>query len=806
MKNSNLAIIIALFLILPITVLANEKAEEAKSNRIAIVVNDCLKIKNSLDIYVQDLKNEGYDPLLKEWSLIEQPRPEELKEYLKDLYNTPEGLQGAVFIGDLPVAHYEDEIRKSENILSYPTDHYYMDLENEWKDTDANCIFDYHANEIYGKRAIWVSRIKASGITRPGIQSWLEQLQNYISSKKDEVTLIKDEVTLIEHYFQKNHEFRTGIRLYDEKSWNYLADQFLQETREMESYGENLCLNKKADFFLGDLSKADFVTLLTSNRNELGLWQMHGGVDELIVNQKEAISSDELKWLDIKAAFLLLTCCLIGNYTEKDYLAGVLLFSEKSEVLALIAVTTTEKSWKRQYFAYPFQEGENIGNSYLIYLQTNDIWSKSESARVILGDGTLKRQRYIIGPEKMEGIQKPAVTKRLKRLITPTSIIPDINTLRFSFSRFQIFWDKYYSDYDVDLTYRLLKKQKDADPKLIYEGKGTMAIDPELNQDDIYYLEYVWNDPNSRSFTSKRSKVKALSPDRGIKYAMEKLDGQLVRYMGERRTEEEIEVTVEYIKAEQIRRVQILERLSDLDKAFFGNSLQSPTVALFVAIKRNDSLDLFSALLDYGFDPNLRCSKVFDRASPLILAIQKNRLNHAALLIERGVNLNLVDKFGKTALDYAKGKNYKDIEALLIQSNAKKEAQINAEYPRLDKIDFEKFKQYPMAGLFVVIRQNLPLDLFSALLDYGFDFNFQCPQFNDGASPLILAVQKDRPDIVSLLIAREANLDLKDDFGKTALDYAKEKNYKNIEVLLIQAGAKNKFIDKISINELIGLL
>lgn len=655
MKN---LLITALFL-LPIILLGELKA----NNRIAIVVNNYLKanIEDSLNTYIQDLKNEGYDPILKEWSLVDQPNPSDLKDYLKAIYHSSGGLQGAVFIGDLPIALFEQPESVYEG--PYPTDHYYMDLEgNEWQDTNGKGYFDQPllTPENIGQRAIWVSRLSASSITPPikSARSWLEQLKNYALGKKEEVILIQK-------YFQKNHEFRTGQRLYEEQTWNYVSSGLFLE--EMTFFYDNyVSLNKKTDFFLGDLSKADFIRLLTQNYNELGMWIFHGNTNVIVLNNAgERISSQELKSLYLKTVFLLPVSCYIGNYTAKDYLAGVLVFSEGLPVLTVLATTSLAVLWPRNQFAYPFQEGKNIGESYLTYLKSLTTWFPQllwiESARVILGDGTLKRQRYLLGEQFLEDANKAIRIPTLNQQVTPSSIIPNINTLRFNFPKFQIFWDEYYNrNNDADFTYRLLKEQKNGDIQIIYEGKDTTTIDPDLHQDDTYYLEYVWNDPfYAEPFTSKQNKVTASHPDSALEYAIKKRDQNLQQYILDRRTPEEITV----------------ENLPTVDENFI--TLSQSDYSLFVAIEKH-LLSLLQALLDYGVSPNQTPqSNDYDGASPLIYAIKQNQPDIAALLVAKGATLSHQDNFGKTALDYAMEKNYKALATLLIQVSEIQENKLN---------------------------------------------------------------------------------------------------------------------------------
>ncbi|MBI3652859.1 MAG: ankyrin repeat domain-containing protein [Acidobacteria bacterium] len=61
---------------------------------------------------------------------------------------------------------------------------------------------------------------------------------------------------------------------------------------------------------------------------------------------------------------------------------------------------------------------------------------------------------------------------------------------------------------------------------------------------------------------------------------------------------------------------------------------------------------------------------------------------------------------------------------------------------------------------------------------------------DDGRTPLMLAVTIGVPGIVKLLIDAGANLNLRDQHGKTALQWAMESDNNNMIELLKKAGAK----------------
>ena len=158
-----------------------------------------------------------------------------------------------------------------------------------------------------------------------------------------------------------------------------------------------------------------------------------------------------------------------------------------------------------------FEDGDSFGGSYLKYLLAESKWSKKgledECGRVILGDGTLRKQRYILGKSSVaedEGMLRPA---EVFRYIMPTSVLPLINTLRFNFERGEIYWDAYYAG--EGLRYRLSKRDGYCGESIIYEGKETRAIDGDLRRGDVYCLEYIMEDGEGVMHHSRRAEVKA---------------------------------------------------------------------------------------------------------------------------------------------------------------------------------------------------------------------------------------------------------------------------------------------------------
>ena len=63
-------------------------------------------------------------------------------------------------------------------------------------------------------------------------------------------------------------------------------------------------------------------------------------------------------------------------------------------------------------------------------------------------------------------------------------------------------------------------------------------------------------------------------------------------------------------------------------------------------------------------------------------------------------------------------------------------------------------------------------------------------QDRDGNTGLVLASYNGRTDIVKILLAAGADINLRNKYGKTALYYAAQERYIDIQILLREAGAK----------------
>ncbi|RKX18538.1 MAG: hypothetical protein DRP35_09120, partial [Candidatus Zixiibacteriota bacterium] len=97
-----------------------------------VVVNDLLypSIELSLSQYILDLTGEGFNV---ELLTVSGGTPEDLRLLLAERYSL--GLQGCLFVGDLPIAWYETNFGDPPEHTEFPIDLFYMDIDGVFEDT-----------------------------------------------------------------------------------------------------------------------------------------------------------------------------------------------------------------------------------------------------------------------------------------------------------------------------------------------------------------------------------------------------------------------------------------------------------------------------------------------------------------------------------------------------------------------------------------------------------------------------------------------------------------------------------------------
>ena len=201
--------------------------------RVLVLVNDDLYAKQpiheKIDRYCNDIQTAyGGEVIL---ITVSGGSPEEIKALIQSYYYSG-GLDGAVFMGRIVPAWYEvsnDHYwwEGGHGYADWTCDLSYMDLDGQWKDKDANGIYDSHiagAGDILPE--IFVARIDTSTMLHYGGEKFL--LNRYLDKNHQYWTgnILLNRFGLVYH----DHDWRNepfhyfnyffGLGNYESRKWN----------------------------------------------------------------------------------------------------------------------------------------------------------------------------------------------------------------------------------------------------------------------------------------------------------------------------------------------------------------------------------------------------------------------------------------------------------------------------------------------------------------------------------------------------------------------------------------------------------
>lgn len=207
-------------------------------------------------------------------------------------------------------------------------------------------------------------------------------------------------------------------------------------------------------------------------------------------------------------------------------------------------------------------------------------------------------------------------------------------------------------------------------------------------------------------------------------------------------------------------------------------------------------------LLDQGVDPNVVGELPSGvKATALMLAGSRGRLEIVKLLLERKANLEVRDPNGWTALAYAVG----FVRPSCVRAMVAKGANVNArntggiapvvlavrdaEVMRILLDHGADVQARSVEGTTAVISAGSwgNVDSLRLLLDHGSNVN---DQDRTGWSALLRATSAGHEECVRLLVARGADVNVRAADGHTPLNLAQRKRYTTIASVLKTAGAK----------------
>lgn len=281
--RSNLFLI--LFLLLSICSLSQVKIIEPDKNHpttFAIVVDEITyeKCKNAINEYKKAIEADGLSAYIihSNWK-----NPDEIKSELKKLYEMPVPLEGAVFIGDIPIPmlrngqHFTSAFKLDEDRYpwvrsSVPSDRFYedFDLQFEYLMQDTvNLLYHYYAflpeSPQRIEKEIYSARIKPSGKDIDKYKAISEYLFR-ISKQKKEKSWISNAFVFTGH----------GYHSQSLPSW---ADERLSLREQFPQLFTSRGRIKNLNFQMSDEMKEILLIELQQNNLDLAIFHAHGDDD-----------------------------------------------------------------------------------------------------------------------------------------------------------------------------------------------------------------------------------------------------------------------------------------------------------------------------------------------------------------------------------------------------------------------------------------------------------------------------------------------------------------------------------------------
>jgi len=263
------------------------------------------------------------------------------------------------------------------------------------------------------------------------------------------------------------------------------------------------------------------------------------------------------------------------------------------------------------------------------------------------------------------------------------------------------------------------------------------------------------------------------------------------------------------VKSNDARQVKkLITTLSDVDMLIEFNVLDfmegmehSTKGTLLMWASYHGYLEIADLLIKKGADVNKKGETGW---TALMSACRMGHPKITQLLIRYGAEVNESDEYSFTPLMYAVMQGDIDSVNLLVEHHASLDARADNGFTALM---FACYNHKDIAEYLLARGSDLSLEggngwnalyvaavsgkyeIVKLLLEHGaqMDKVYQCA--NCGQTILIVAAQEGFADIARLLLKNGAHMNLKDDWGYTALDWAERKNHADIAALLKDAGA-----------------
>ncbi len=291
-----------------------------------------------------NLQSEGYTVFTYQ---ISGGTPETLKTFLQNLYNT-QNIEGALFIGNLPVAWFE--IKNDYNQYGYtdfPIDLFYMDLDGNWLDTlnTGNGKYDGHTGAT--KPEIYIGRLTPQGLG--------------------------DDTLLLKNYFRKDNAYRKDTLLLDQRALVFVDDDWYDWAQEWAA-DVALLYPDTMNFFDPETTRATFYrTRLDTVQAWVSVFahSWPGGHQFKYSNGNlwDYYYAYEYTNQDPPTNFYNFFACSFCRFTENNNCGGNRAIFNQTSGIGAIGSTKTGSMLNFDYFYRKLAEGKTLGEGFKYWFE-----------------------------------------------------------------------------------------------------------------------------------------------------------------------------------------------------------------------------------------------------------------------------------------------------------------------------------------------------------------------------------------------------------------------------------------------------
>lgn len=323
-----------------------------RAGTVAILTQQSIaqSLNSQISQLIDNLRREGNTVLSYE---VSGGTPETLRAFLKNLY-VNNGIEGALFIGNLPVCWFE--IANDFNQYGYaqfPIDLFYMDLDGTWLDTMTTGNGKYDGHEGAVNPEIYVGRLLPTGIG--------------------------DDTLLLKSYFRRDNAYRFDTLELVHKALVFVDDDWIPWAEQWAS-DVALLYPDTAKYWDAETTRASvYRPKLNTPRACVAVFAHSSpSLHQFYYNNHSSTDyyySSEYTSQNPPANFYNHFACSFERYTSAGYGGGRAAFAQDYG-LGAIGSTKTGSMLEFYYFYEPLSRQKNLGQAFkdwFIYITDNGV-------------------------------------------------------------------------------------------------------------------------------------------------------------------------------------------------------------------------------------------------------------------------------------------------------------------------------------------------------------------------------------------------------------------------------------------------